>query len=287
MKLICCFIGVLLLAGCSKKVRSIDFTEDRDFRIVNVFNELKYEELKKKLPEGVAPGKEAPEPYVAYSYLSLKPDDTYTFLLGNQFMYGTYTVINSNEVVLKSEEFGEMPLKILDEQRNAVQILGDFKKFKSDFMVELNGSTTYYLNLKTDFKKLGKENDIRSVRFNKWRFKPTHKESDAEIKERLISNFTYIAAYMRVYLYGDFDKIYTQGIHSPFHHAKNGLVLLEWSYVPYFWKHMFYDEKDAERAHKMLKRAFILTKSPEYIDNWLAYNERCIQKLMETIENME
>lgn len=287
MKWICCFAVGMLFLGCTKKVRTIDFTEDRDFRIINVFNRQKYEELKQRLPEKAAPDKEISEPYAAYSYLSLKPDDTYTFLLGNQFMYGTYRVINKDEVVLKSEEFGDIPLKILEEQGNAVQVLGDFRQFKSDFMVEVDGSTTYYLNLKNDFKKLGKENDIRSVSFNEWRFKPDHKENEAELKKRLVQNLKYISAYMRVYLYGDFDKIYIQGIHSPFRHAKNGLVLLEWSYVPYFWKHMFYDENDSEKAYKLLKRAFALTESPEYIDNWLAYNERCIQNLTETIENME
>lgn len=281
-------IVVVLLAGCTqKKVRTIDFTEDRDFRIINVFHQQKYEDLKKRLPDMIAPDKEISEPYAAYSYLSLKPDDTYTLLLGNQFMYGTYTVVNKDEVVLKSEEFGEMPLKILGEQGNAIQVFGDFKKFKSDFMVEINGRTGYYLNLKSDFKKLGKENDIRSLSFNEWRFRPAHKESDEEIKKRLVQNLNYMTAYMRVYLYGDFEKIYTQGIHSPFFYAKNSLVLLEWSYVPYFWKHMFFDEKDSEKAYKILKRAFAVTESPEYTDNWLAYNERCIQKVIATIENME
>lgn len=283
-------INLFLLISCTSPKsteEAIDFNKDRDFRIINVFNQQKYSNLEERLPELIVPNAEIQEPYAKYSYLSLKPNKEYTFLLGNQFMYGTYSVSNKNEIVLRSDEFGELPLKILKNDGLAIQIQGDFKKFKSDFMVEIGGNTRYYLNLKNDFKALNKENDIRSVAFNEWRFRPSQKENDEQIKKRLILNLKYIAAYMRVHLYGDFERIQTEGIHSPFLHAKNGLVLLEWMYVSYFWKNMFYDEKDAKKAFKLLNQAFNRAESPEFINNWLEYNEVCMQKIIDTIETME
>jgi len=276
----------ILFISCNKSEnnRTIDFSKDRDFRIINVFNEQNYADLQQRLPNNIKANAESQESYATYSYLSLKSNKEYTFLIGNKFMYGTYSVINKDEILLKSEEFGEIPLKIMKEEDGCIQIHGDFKAYKSDMMVELDGNTSYYLNLNTDFEKLGKENDIRSVAFNQWRFEPQQKETDEEIKKRLILNLKYIAAYMRVHMYGGFNQIHTAGIHSPFLYAKNGLFLYEWQRVPYFWKHVFYDEKDAEKAFKLLHKTFSDAEAPKFIDNWLAYNESCLQTVIKKLE---
>ena len=283
------FLLAFVFVGCNKSKipRSIDFSKDRDFRIVNVFNESKYNDFANRLPKNIEPDAVLDEDYTAYSYLSLRPDKSYTFLLGNQFMYGTYQVLNKDEIILQSKDYGNIPLKIIDENKKAIQIHGNFKDFKSDFMLEIDGNTKYYLNLMADFEPLSKENDIRSLAFNQWRFRPVEQEDDAAIKKRLLQNLRYIAAYMRVHLYGDFDQINIAGIHSPFLHAKNGLFLYEWNRVSYFWKNIFFDAKDAEKAYKLMNRAFNESESPEFIDNWLAYNEACMEKLIETIEKME
>lgn len=283
------FVAVLLcifFISChkSESYRIIDFSKDRDFRIINVFNEQMYVDLGQRLPKNIKANAESEESYATYSYLSLKSNKEYTFLIGNKFMFGTYSVINKDEILLKSEEFGDLPLKIIKEEGGCIQIHGDFKAYKSDMMVALDGNTNYYLNLSTDFKKLGKENDIRSVAFNQWRFTPNEKETDEQIKKRLILNLKYIAAYMRVHMYGEFNKIHTAGIHSPFLYAKNGLFLYEWQRVPYFWKHIFYDEKDAEKAFKLLHKTFRTVEPPKFIDNWLAYNESCLQTIINNLE---
>jgi len=283
------FVSVLLcifFIGCTKSedIRTIDFLKDRDYRIINVFNEQSYNDLEQRLPNNIRPNIESQESYATYSYLSLKSNKDFTFLIGNKFMYGTYTVINKDEILLKSEQFGTIPLKITKEKDGCIQIVGDFKDYKSDMMLELDGNTNYYLNLNTDFEKLGKENDIRSVAFNQWRFEPKQNETNEEIKDRLILNLKYISAYMRVHLYGGFSQIHTAGIHSPFLFAKNGLFLYEWQRVPYFWKHIFYDAKDAEKAYKILVKTFNEVESPKFFDNWLAYNESCLQSLIDKLE---
>ena len=281
ISLLCIFF---ISCNKSESNRTIDFSKDRDFRIINIFNEQTYADLEQRLPNNIKPNAESEESYAFYSYLSLKPNKDYTFLIGNKFMYGTYSVINKDEILLKSEEFGDIPLKIMKEANGCIQIHGDFKAYKSDMMLELDGNTKYYLNLNTDFEKLGKENDIRSVAFNQWRFQPQQKETDEEIKNRLILNLKYIAAYMRVHMYGGFNQIHTAGIHSPFLYARNGLFLYEWQRVPYFWKHVFYDEKDAEKAFKLLRNTFRIAEPPNFIDNWLAYNESCLQTVIKNLE---
>ncbi|WCM42721.1 hypothetical protein MG290_03310 [Flavobacterium sp. CBA20B-1] len=276
--------------ACSKwnpNIQTIDFSKDQDFRIINVFNEQRFNEYSERLPDKVLPIAESTEPYAFYSYLSLKPNKDFTFLIGNHFMHGTYKLVNKDEIVLQSALYGDLPLKILKEEEGCIQIHGDFKGYKSDFMLELEGNTNYYINLSTDFEKLDKENDIRSLAFNKWRFPAIQKETNQQIKERLIANLKYIAAYMRVHMYGGYDLIHTDGIHSPFLYARNGLFLYEWQRVPYFWKHVFYDEKDAEKAYKMVRNTFKVAEAPEFIDNWLFYNESCLRAVIAELEKQE
>lgn len=278
---------VCIVLGCNKHANNqinFDFSKDQDFRIVSVFNKQKYNELKEYLPNQIKADTESEESYRFYSYLSLKPNKEFTFLIGNSFMYGNYEVISKDEILLKSVDFGSISFKIMQQEGDYIQVYGDFKNYKSDMMVELDGSTHYYLNLNTNLKKLNKENDIRSLAFNQWRFPPIKEETDVEIRNRLIQNLKYITAYMRVHMYGGYSEIHTAGIYSPFLYAKNGLFLYEWQRVDYFWKHIFYNEKDAEKAYNMLKNTFYVIEAPEFIDNWLAYNESCIQKLIIQLE---
>lgn len=281
------FLMLFFFISCNKEkndLRTIDFSKDQDFRIINVYNEQKYNDLAQRLPNNITADFETAESYGFYSYLSLKPNKDYTFLIGTKFMHGTYKVISKDAIELTSAEFGTIPLKVVKEANGCIQIHGDFGAYKSDMMLELDGNTKYYLNLNTDFKPLSKENDIRSLAMNQWRFPPDKKETDEEIKQRLLLNLDYIAAYMRVHLYGEFNQIHTAGIPSPFLFAKNGLFLFEWQRIPYFWKHVFYDDKDAEKAFRMLKKEFDGTEAPPFIDHWLAYNESCLNTVIKKLE---
>lgn len=281
------FLMLFFFVSCNNEknnTRTIDFSKDQDFRIINVYNEQKYHDLAKRLPDNTAADFETEESYAFYSYMSLRPNKEYTFLIGTKFMHGTYNVISKDSIELISTEFGLIPLKIVREANGCIQIHGDFGAYKSDMMLEIVGNTMYYLNLNSNLKTLVKENDIRSLDMNQWRFPAGKKETDDEIKHRLILNLKYIAGYMRVHLYGEFNQIHTAGIPSPFLFAKNGLFLFEWQRVPYFWKHVFYDVKDAEKAYRMLKKEFDVTEAPPFIDNWLAYNESCLNSLIKNLE---
>ena len=37
----------------------------------------------------------------------------------------------------------------------------------------------------------------------------------------------------------------------------------------------------------MLKRAFEETTPPDYIDDWLLYNEKCLEEIIKTLENKQ
>jgi len=127
----------LFFIGCNKSEnnRTIDFLKDRDFRIINIFNEQNYADLEQRLPNNIKANAESQESYATYSYLSLKSNKEYTFLIGNKFMYGTYSVINKGEILLKSDEFGAIPLKIMKEEDGCIQIHEHFKAYKNEMIV--------------------------------------------------------------------------------------------------------------------------------------------------------
>src|SRR5690606_37902026 len=110
---------MIILIGCknqNSEIITIDFSSPRDFRIINVFNQQKFNEYKNRLPKNIEPNAVTSEPYSWYSYLSLRPQNNFTFLLGNHFMFGTYSLISSTELVLHTNEYGDIPIKIIKEK---------------------------------------------------------------------------------------------------------------------------------------------------------------------------
>ena len=279
---------LLLFSACAKKdveIDSLDFTKVRDLRVAYVFSESIRKDHSERLQRPILPNAMAEEAYGYYSYLSLRSNNEFTFLIGNHFTSGNYVVVSKNELQLNSIDYGIFQLEIIDATSNAIQVKGKFNDFPSDYMVRTSDNDFFYLNLVNDFESLNKENDIRSVAFNTWRKKPLDMETDEEIKRRLLANLNYISAYMRVHMYGDFEGIHTAGIYSPFIFAKNGLHLFDWDRTNRYWKNIFFNDIQAEKAYGFIKDAFELTEAPNYSDNWLEYNEAGLRKIISTLES--
>lgn len=276
----------LISCGTRENVGEVlDFSKVRDLRIGNVFNESKKLDQEQRLRQPIFPNIVAEEPYSYYSYLSLRPNKEFTLLVGNHFTSGDYVIISNTKLQLNSIDYGTFELEIIDATSKAIQVKGNFNDFPSDYMVRSTNADWFYLNLINDFEPLNKENDIRSVTFNEWRKKPLHSEKDSEIKDRLLANLKYISAYMRVHMHGTFDGIHTAGIYSPFFFAKNGLHLLDWQKTSYFWKNIFYNDIEAEKAYTMIKKAFDTAETPDFSDNWLEYNEAGLRNIILSIES--
>lgn len=274
---------VFLLIGCSKKPH-VDIKNLGDFNIVNVMSEDKYAELKATYQDLNLTDAVSEDDYSFYSYISLRPNRTYTFLLGNQYMFGTYEFKN-NELILSPSEGENIHLKINDVTENSVQLHGDFKDFKSDFLVIVDGKSTFYLNLRPEISIDNVAFDYRSKDLNKWRIKATWPESVNDIKTRLINNLNYIASYMYANQMAQKEVINIKGIRSPFLHAANGLFLYEWKEVDNYWKLIFYDEKDAKLAYKILKYNFDKYYDVPQTNDWLYLNEYLIRELIKNIED--
>ena len=273
---------IFLFLGCGEKSQ-VDIKNLGDFNIVNVMSEDKYAELQSNYKDLNLTDTVSEDDYSFYSYISLRPNRTYTFLLGNQYMFGTYEFKN-DELILSPNEGENIHLKIKDVTEQSIQLHGDFKDFKSDFLVIVDGKSTFYLNLRSEISVDNVAYDYRSTELNKWRIKPTAPESVYEIKERLLNNLNYIASYMYANQMAQKEVINVKGIRSPFLHAANGVFLYEWKEVDNYWKLIFYDEKDAKQAYKMLKYNFDRHYDVPQTNDWLYLNEYLIRELIKNVE---
>lgn len=274
---------IFLFLGCGEKSQ-VDIKNLGDFNIVNVMSEGKYAELKSTYKDLNLTDAVSEDDYSFYSYISLRPNRTYTFLLGNQYMFGTYEFKN-DELILSPSEGKNIHLKIIDVTGKSVQLHGDFKDFKSDFLVVVDGKSTFYLNLRPEISVDNVAFDYRSKDLNMWRIKATAPESVNDIKTRLINNLNYIASYMYANQMAQKDVINIKGIRSPFLHAANGIFLYEWKEVDNYWKLIFYDEKEAKLAYKILKYNFDKYYDVPQTNDWLYLNEYLIRELIKNIED--
>src|SRR5690606_35013277 len=293
MKFFCTFLLIFLtLLGCHRPAElqgdPIDFTQVKDLRITLVFNEQKKEDRMNRLRNPIVIDEEAEEPYKYYSYLSLRGTNEFTLLIGNHYTYGKYELVSPTELILKSEQYGDFRMEIVEATDRLIQVKGNFNDYPCDYMVRLDDKDVFYLNMVNDLDRLTEANDYSAVSFNEWRNKPQRPETKEEIRARIIAHLEYMCAYMRVHVYGDFEWIHFAGIYSPFVLSEDGVILLDWLSVPHFWKNIFYDDKDADKAYYMIKYAMDATVSPPYRgEHWLIYDEACLQNLKKTLESWE
>lgn len=276
------FLIVSSFFGC-KSEQKVDIKDLGDFGIVNVFSEDKFQEMKRNYKDVSLTDFVSKDNYADYSYLSLRPNRTYTFLLGNQFMYGSYE-FKGDELILSPIEGENIHLKILDISDKSVQLYGDFKDYKSDFLVVVDGKSSFYLNIRPEYSIDVVEFDYRSKELNEWRNKPSGSESDYEIKKRLLNNLNYLASYLYTIQMAQKDYVNVKGIRSPFRHAANGIVLNEWNDVDNFWKSIFYDEKDAKLAYNMIKINIDRGYDIPDTRDWVFLNEYLLRQIIEKVD---
>lgn len=105
-----------------------------------------------------------------------------------------------------------------------------------------------------DNYNFSEETDYYSLRLNAWRLKATQRESEAQLRERLLNHLDYLIAYLGVTIDREGGEVDLSELASPITMARNGIGL------KYFddsevWAAPFFDQRDAQRAYGMLARA--------------------------------
>lgn len=128
----------------------------------------------------------------------------------------------------------------------------------------LKNKSNEELHIRLLFKRLKVADtipDIFSPALNKWRERSSHAETDIEIKTRLKQVLNYYSAYFATLSSNQIPFFNINKIACPILFYSGGIGLKKF-HISDEWTKMFFDNRDAEKAHAMLNKAF------SYIHNY-------------------
>ncbi len=97
--------------------------------------------------------------------------------------------------------------------------------------------------------------DLLAPEQNEWRAKPKTKQTEKEIRMRVIAHLDYLIKYFECVIENKQTYFETGLVGSPFVFYAHGLGLNKNSPSAKRWQGYFYDEKDAEKAFDLLKKS--------------------------------
>ena len=174
------------------------------------------------------------------SFLNLYPDGNYTrdfdfFESGKWKMQG-------DQLILNSDSHQTTTLLFRLEGKNGLELLSANKTSIDNFESEPDG----YNNSDDPFSRVN----------NLWRIAPAHKETDDEIKKRLINHFHFWEMYFSWGIKYGVEYIDVRNTPTPIKIYGNGFALKPFDYLPGRWHSFFYDDDDCKKANGMITQIF-------------------------------
>lgn len=141
--------------------------------------------------------------------------------------------------------------------------LTNYKQEKSNLKIAKESWKTLHLKIgaftrsfeeqPSDFKKT--DNPF-AVNYNKWRLPATRKETDAELRDRLLNHCRFWQIYFKWGIDNDITLLDVRSTPTPIKIYGNGIGLKKAAELPVAWRSYFYDSTDCERAGVLLKEVF-------------------------------
>jgi hypothetical protein len=172
------------------------------------------------------------------SFLVLNDDGSYTRDFG-AFEYGKWTR-------------DEMQLILTNQKGKSVQV--PFTRAKPDEM-QLTTGRSEVVNF--EGRQLPAEaNNPFSKENNLWRIPATKKETDNEIRQRLLNHCQFWEAYFTWALKSELTSIDVRSTPTLIKIYGNGFALKPFEDLPGTWKGYFYDEEDCRKATRQITNVF-------------------------------
>ncbi|MBO9566127.1 MAG: hypothetical protein J7621_25360 [Niastella sp.] len=176
-------------------------------------------------------------------FMNLQRDGRFTAYLQG-FDYGDWEV-DGDYIILKSADKKRRRIQLQGAGKNeiTVDILPD-NAFQSAYRFEGNSN------------KLDEADNPFSLANNKWRIKATHKESDAEITNRLKNHLLYWEKYFAWGISTDKKSLDVRSLPGPLKMYGNGFELVPLEDWAPEWESLFYDKEDTRIAWNKLHYFF-------------------------------
>jgi len=95
-----------------------------------------------------------------------------------------------------------------------------------------------------------------SLENNQWRIRATKKESEPEIKNRLLNHCLFYEYYFRWALANKLSSVDVRSTPSSIKIYGNGFALKNFEELPLSWRSYFYDDEDCRKANDVIKNIF-------------------------------
>ncbi len=174
------------------------------------------------------------------SFIELRPDGSYTRDFG-RFEYGTWQK-KDHELVLASHDRLNSTYQLLMSSAGEMQLT-----FGSGYIGSFESRT---------IPSIKQKEDPFSLLNNRWRIRPMHKETDAEIKERLFNHCQFWETYFRWALDKQINYVDVRSTPTSIKIYGNGFALKNTEDLPAEWVSCFYDADDCLKASDMIREIF-------------------------------
>jgi hypothetical protein len=174
------------------------------------------------------------------SFLELRPDGTYTLDFG-KYEYGSWD--------RKADRL------FLTNQQHKTYVYALTLATPKDMQLTVAKDRTGHFESKPlPSEKLPE--DPFSAENNRWRLPATHKETDAEIKQRLYNHCRFWEVYFTWALNKKIDYIDVRSTPTAIKIYGNGFGLKPFGELPPRWKSLFFDEEDCRKANDLIQDIF-------------------------------
>ena len=189
---------------------------------------------------GSGSGQDSPEQLTPASFLELRPDGSFSLDFG-KYQYGTWT---------RKED----QLLLTDQQHKTYVYAMKMTTPKEMELVVARDRTGHFES--RPLPSSVPDEDPFSVTNNRWRLPATHKESDAEIRVRLLNHCKFWEFYFTWALNKKIDYLDVRSTPTAIKIYGNGFGLKPFDELPPRWKSLFFDEEDCRKANDMIQDIF-------------------------------
>lgn len=228
-------------------------------------------------------------------FLSITKNNTYVFFLNGYFSEGKVKKSENEYKMLRNQDNRlAAAFTISEDSRNEATL--DFTLFDVDAIQKTsnNDEVAHSTEIPVGWTKNGFTVDIekgkRSVKFdlydskyNKWRVKPTKKETDAEIRSRVRNHIEFMQLYFENALEAGLRVVSEPNLASPFEVYSNGISMRKFDEIR-DWQDLFFDGEDAKKGYDIIesemRKDFALAKTK----NAFELNADIFRKLLKMID---
>ncbi|MFL9481648.1 hypothetical protein ACI6Q2_02645 [Chitinophagaceae bacterium LWZ2-11] len=202
------------------------------------------------------------------SKLIIRDDESFDMVLFDNYWHGTWTYnqVHNQLALLPENQTKPVLLKVDTLGLKYMQIELDSSNFKKlpDFRNPKGAGGSWFpedepvkIGLIPDKESYSdKEKDPYSIKNNSWRIKPENKESDKQIKQRVLNHLSFFKLLFEDAYKYDKNYVTYDWFVSPVLPASNGIALKNYEKIKLGWEACFFDSAQAAQGYELLRGGF-------------------------------